>query len=200
MVATLVQPGCNNGLAKPFVSGQGEQLREGRLAYRPMATPKKKPQGNKNGILVVAKNRRAYRDYEILETVEAGLVLRGSEVKSLRDAKVQLAEGFGRIANGEAWLHSVHISPWLSTGLHDRIDPERRRKLLLNKHEIVRLGARLDQEHLTLVPLSIYFKDGRAKVEMGLARGRKEWDKRQAIAERDATREAQAAISRSKFG
>lgn len=170
-----------------------------RLALGPVATPKnKQTQSNKNGILVVAKNRRAHRDYDILETVEAGLVLKGSEVKSLRDAKVQLAEGFGRIADGEAWLHSVHISPWLSTGLHDRIDPERKRKLLLNKHEIVRLGARLDQEPLTLVPLSIYFKNGRAKVEMALARGRKDWDKRHAIAERDASREAEAAISRSR--
>ena len=127
------------------------------------------------------------------------MVLKGSEVKSLRDAKVQLAEGFARIAKGEAWLHSVHISPWLSTGLHDRIDPERQRKLLLNKHEIVRLGSRLDQEQLTLIPLSIYFKGGRAKVELGLARGRKDWDKRQVIAERDASREAAAAISRSKY-
>ncbi|QGG95771.1 SsrA-binding protein SmpB [Actinomarinicola tropica] len=163
-------------------------------------TPKKGAKSADDGTKVIATNRRARREYEILDTVEAGLVLRGSEVKSLRDAKVQLAEGFGRIKNGEAWLHAVHISPWISTGLHDRIDPERIRKLLLNKHEIERLGARQDQEHLTLVPLSIYFKGGRAKVELGLARGRKDWDKRQAIAQRDADREARKAMSRRMSG
>ena len=151
-------------------------------------------------IKVVASNRRARREYDILETIEAGLVLRGSEVKSLRDAKVQLAEGFGRIARGEAWLHQVHISPWISTGLHDRIDPDRIRKLLMNKVEIERLGSRVDQEHLTLIPLSVYFKGGRAKVELGLARGRKDWDKRQAIAERDADMETRRAIARGASG
>jgi SsrA-binding protein len=158
----------------------------------------KKPEAD--AIKVVASNRRARREYDILETVEAGLVLRGSEVKSLRDAKVQLAEGFGRIARGEAWLHQVHISPWISTGLHDRIDPDRHRKLLLNKVEIERLGSRVDQEHLTLIPLSIYFKGGRAKVELGLARGRKDWDKRQAIAQRDADMETRRAIARGASG
>lgn len=143
---------------------------------------------------VVATNRRARHEYEILDTVEAGLVLRGSEVKSLRDAKVQLADGFARLANGEAWLHQVHISPWLSAGLYGRPDPDRVRKLLLNKAEIERYGSRLDQENLTLIPLSIYFKNGRAKVELGLARGRKHYDKRHVIAERDADREAQRAM------
>ena len=166
----------------------------------PKAWKKDDAKAAKSAIKVIATNRRARREYEILETVEAGLVLRGSEVKSLRDAKVQLAEGFGRIARGEAWLHGVHISPWISTGLHDRIDPERIRKLLLNKHEIERLGARLDQEHLTLVPLSIYFKEGRAKVELGLARGRKDWDKRQAIAQRDADAEKRRELSRRLSG
>lgn len=166
-----------------------------------MAAPAKKDaKGKGDGTKVIATNRRARRDYEILETVEAGLVLRGSEVKSLRDAKVQLAEGFGRIARGEAWLHGVHIAPWISTGLHDRIDTERIRKLLLNKNEIERLGSRIDQEHLTLVPMSIYFKGGRAKIELGLARGRKDWDKRQAIAQRDADREARSAMARRQSG
>ncbi len=155
---------------------------------------------DRDAVKVIASNRRARREYDILETVEAGLVLRGSEVKSLRDAKVQLAEGFGRIARGEAWLHGVHISPWISTGLHDRIDPDRVRKLLLNKVEIERLGSRIDQEHLTLIPLSIYFKGGRAKVELGLARGRKDWDKRQAIAQRDADLEARRALARGASG
>jgi SsrA-binding protein len=149
---------------------------------------------------VVATNRRARHEYDILETVEAGLVLRGSEVKSLRDAKVQLADGFARVARGEAWLHQVHISPWLSSGLYGRPDPDRIRKLLLNKAEILRLGSRLDQEPLTLIPLSIYFKQGKAKVELGLARGRKHYDKRQALAERDATREAQRAMRAGSRG
>jgi SsrA-binding protein len=144
---------------------------------------------------LVASNRRARHEYDILDTVEAGLVLRGSEVKSLRDAKVQLADGFARIANGEAWLHSVHISPWLSSGVYGRPDPDRVRKLLLHKSEILRLGSRLDQEpSLTLIPLSIYFTGGRAKVELAVARGRKQHDKRQAIASRDADREAQRAM------
>lgn len=167
----------------------------------PKAWKKDQSKGSdREAVKVIASNRRARREYDILETVEAGLVLRGSEVKSLRDAKVQLAEGFGRIARGEAWLHGVHISPWISTGLHDRIDPDRVRKLLLNKVEIERLGSRIDQEHLTLIPLSIYFKGGRAKVELGLARGRKDWDKRQAIAQRDADLEARRAMARGASG
>ncbi|MBK5223285.1 MAG: SsrA-binding protein SmpB [Acidimicrobiia bacterium] len=166
----------------------------------PKAWKKDDSPKEKSAIKVIATNRRARREYEILDTVEAGMVLKGSEVKSLRDAKVQLAEGFGRIARGEAWLHSVHISPWLSTGLHDRIDPDRIRKLLMHKNEIERLGSRIDQEHLTLVPLSMYFKDGRAKVELALARGRKDWDKRQAIAERDAERETRKVMARQISG
>ena len=147
------------------------------------------------GKKVVATNRRARHEYDILDTIEAGLVLRGSEVKSLRDAKVQLADGFARIARGEAWLHQVHISPWISAGLYGRPEPDRVRKLLMHKSEIERLGSRMDQESsLTLIPLSIYFKDGRAKVELGVARGRKQHDKRQVIAKRDADREAQKAM------
>ena len=154
----------------------------------------------RSGTQIVASNRRARHEYDILETIEAGIVLRGSEVKSLRDAKVQLAEGYARIAKGEAWLHSVHISPWLSAGLYGRPAAERVRKLLMHKSEIERLGSRLDQEHLTLIPLSIYFKDGRAKVELGLARGRKHYDKRQVLAKRDADREAQRAMARGNRG
>ena len=164
-------------------------------SLRPVAVKKDATKKDATGKKLVASNRRARHEFDILETVEAGLVLRGSEVKSLRDAKVQLADGFGRIANGEAWLHAVHISPWLSAGLYGRPDPDRVRKLLLHKSEIMRLGSRLDQEpSLTLIPLSIYFKDGRAKIELAVARGRKQHDKRQAIAKRDADREAQRAM------
>ena len=155
----------------------------------------KRPKEQDPAKRMVASNRRARRDYDILDTIEAGIVLRGSEVKSLRDAKVQLADGFARIAKGEAWLHQVHISPWISSGLYGRPEPDRVRKLLMHKSEIERLGSRMDQEpSLTLVPLSIYFRDGRAKVELGLARGRKQHDKRQVIAKRDADREAQRAM------
>ncbi|MDZ7678729.1 MAG: SsrA-binding protein SmpB [Acidimicrobiales bacterium] len=160
-----------------------------------MPAPEQSTRDKSSGKKVVATNRRARHEYDVLDTIEAGLVLRGSEVKSLRDAKVQLADGFARVAKGEAWLHQVHISPWLSAGLYGRPDPDRVRKLLLHKSEIERLGSRLDQEpSLTLVPLSIYFSDGNAKVELGIARGRKQYDKRQVLAKRDADLEAKRAM------
>jgi SsrA-binding protein len=146
------------------------------------------------GTKLIASNRRARHDFERLDTVEAGLVLRGSEVKSLREAKVTVADAYARIEGSEAWLIGLHISPWLTSGFFTGHEPERRRKLLLHRGEIDRLKARLDQERLTLVPLSLYFKDGRAKVELGLARSRNKGDKRQVIAEREATREAQRAM------
>jgi SsrA-binding protein len=149
------------------------------------------------GTKVVATNRQARRNYTILETVEAGLVLRGSEVKSLREAKVQLADAYGRIEGGEAWLHSLHIAPYLHSQTHSGHDPDRRRKLLLHAREIEHLRARVDQEHLALVPLSIYFKDGRAKVELALAKGRRTYDKRQALAERDAQMDVRRALARA---
>ncbi len=145
------------------------------------------------GTKVIATNRQARRNYEILDTIEAGLVLRGSEVKSLREAKVQIADAFGRIDSGEIWLHGLHIAPYLHSQTHTGHDPDRKRKLLMHHHEIERLRARVDPEHLSLVPLSIYFKDGRAKVELALAKGRRTHDKRQVIAERDAQRTLQRA-------
>ena len=148
------------------------------------------------GTKVIARNRQARRNYEILDTIEAGIVLRGSEVKSLRDAKVQISDAFGRIDGGEIWLHGLHIAPYLFSQTHTGHDPDRKRKLLLHGHEIERLRSRVDPEHLSLVPLSIYFKDGRAKVELALARGRRTHDKRQVIAERDAER----ALQRAKRG
>jgi SsrA-binding protein len=152
------------------------------------------------GTKVVATNRSARHDYAILETVEAGLVLRGSEVKSLREAQVQLKEAYARIDGGEAWLLGMHIAPHPTTGLHDLPEPDRRRKLLLNRHEIDRLRMRIDLERLALVPLSLYFKDGRAKVELGLGKGRTRGDKRQAIAEKEAKREADREIGRARRG
>jgi len=148
-----------------------------------------------NDKTIVASNRRARHDFDIIDTYEAGLVLKGSEVKSLRESKVQIAEAYGRIRNGEVWLLSLHIGPYSHAAAFTGHDPDRPKKLLMHRNEIERLGARLDQEPLTLVPLRLYFTGGRAKVEIALARRRHKGDKRRAIAERDATREAQRAMS-----
>lgn len=147
---------------------------------------------------VVATNRRARHDYEILETVEAGLVLRGSEVKALREANVTLGDAYARIRSHEAWVIGLHITPYSHMASQEEIDPDRDRKLLLHRREIERLGARLDQEALTLVPLRLYFKTGRAKLEVALARGRSHHDRRQDIAKRDADLEAKRAMSRAR--
>ncbi len=143
---------------------------------------------------VVAQNRRARHDYEILETVEAGIVLVGSEVKSLREGKAQLRDGYARVDDGELWLYAVHIPPWMFAAGFGAHDPERKRKLLLHRKEIAHLGDRVAQEGLTLVPLSVYFREGRAKVEIALARGRRTYDKRRALAERDSRREQERAL------
>jgi SsrA-binding protein len=148
------------------------------------------------GTKVVATNRQARRNYSVLETIEAGLVLKGSEVKSLRESKVQIADAFARIDSGEVWLHALHIAPYSHSQDHSGHDPDRKRKLLLHSNEIERLRARVDPEQLSLIPLSIYFKDGRAKIELALAKGRKTYDKRQAIAERDASRDVARAMAR----
>ncbi len=150
------------------------------------------------GVKVVATNRSARHDYTILDTVECGVMLRGSEVKSLRDAQVQIKESHARFEGGEAWLIGMHIAPHPSTGAHDLPEPDRKRKLLLHREQIDRWRMRVDLERLQLVPLSIYFKDGKAKIELGLARGRSKGDKRHAIAERDAMREAQQAMGRAR--
>jgi SsrA-binding protein len=139
---------------------------------------------------VVATNRQAKRDYEISETVEAGIMLTGSEVKSLREAKVQLSDTYARIINGEAWLIGLHIAPYSNASAQGGHEPERDRKLLLHRSELASLQLRIDQQRLSLVPLSLYFTGGRAKVELGLGKGRKTEDKRQVIATRDAEREA----------
>ena len=151
------------------------------------------PKAERTG--VVATNRKARHSYDILATYEAGIVLVGSEVKSLRDAQVQMGESYATVDGGEVWLHNVHIAQYANVDLHTRPQTDRRRKLLLHREEIDELGRRVATERLTLVPLSIYFKDGRAKVELALARGRKHADKRQAIAERDMARETERSLS-----
>ena len=162
--------------------------------------PKKRPGGAtaradaERGIRRVAQNRRARHDYEILETYECGIALSGAEVKSLRLGHVALQDAYARVDDGEVWLVGARIAPYEYASGYGRFDPDRARKLLLHRDEIDELAGQVAQKALTLVPLSIYFKDGRAKVELALARGRRLYDKRHAIAERDASREAQRAV------
>jgi SsrA-binding protein len=152
------------------------------------------------GTKLIASNRKARRNYEVLESVEAGLVLRGSEVKSLRLGHVQMGDAYARIDNGEVWLQSLHIAPYENSQAHSGHEPDRARKLLLHRDEIARLRAKVDEQRLTLVPLSIYFKEGRAKVDLALARGRKTYDKRNLLAERDAARDAARSIAHARSG
>lgn len=147
---------------------------------------------------IVATNRRARRDFEITDTYECGMVLRGSEVKSLRESQVQMTEAYGRIDDGEMWLLGLNISPYASTGSASFGHmPDRHRKLLLHRTEIDRIEAKIQRERLALIPLSIYFIGGRAKVEIGIGRGKREFDRRQDIARRDADREAERAMSKA---
>ncbi len=140
------------------------------------------------GRKVVASNRKARHDYTILETVEAGMALTGTEVKSLRSGRASLVDAFGQASRGEIFLHAMHI-PEYAQGTWTNHEPRRIRKLLLKRHEIDRLLGKIRESGLTLVPLSIYFSDGWAKVELGLARGKRAYDKRQDLAKRDADRE-----------
>lgn len=149
---------------------------------------------------LIAANRRARRNYDITETLEAGIVLQGSEVKSLREASVQIADGFVRFEGREAWLVGVHIAPYLFSQDHSGHDPDRPRKLLLHRRELEHLRTLMDLERVSIVPLSLYFKDGRAKVELGVGKGRKLHDKRQVEAERDANREIQRALAQRQRG
>jgi SsrA-binding protein len=154
-----------------------------------------KEQGRK----MVAQNRKARHDYHVEDTFEAGLVLTGTEVKSLRAGRASLVDGFAEVRDQEVWLTGVHI-PEYTQGTWTNHEPRRPRKLLLHRREIDRIDARVRERGLTLVPLSLYFKDGRAKVEIALARGKKAYDKRQAIAKREADREARAEMGRRAKG
>jgi SsrA-binding protein len=140
------------------------------------------------GEKVIANNRKARHDYEILETYEAGLVLRGTEVKSLREGQVNFKDSYAAINGNEAWLIGCHIAPY-HHGTDANHDPDRSRKLLLHRREISRLLGKTAERGLTLIPLRLYFKEGRAKLEFGLARGKKLYDKRASIKERDERRE-----------
>ena len=154
-----------------------------------------KEQGRK----LVAQNRKARHDYHIENTWEAGLVLMGTEVKSLRQGRASLVDGFAEIDDHEIWLHGVHI-PEYSQGTWTNHSARRRRKLLLNRAEIDKIERKLNDKGYTLVPLQLYFKDGRAKVEIALAKGKKAYDKRHTLAERQANREKEQAIGRRLKG
>jgi SsrA-binding protein len=149
---------------------------------------------------VIATNRRARHDYEILETFEAGIALRGGEVKSLRQGRVQLRDAYARIENGEAWLHKMTIASYAQATGFGAFVPDRSRKLLLHRGEIDRLLGKLEQDRLALVPLAIYFRHGLAKVELGLGRGRTRYDKRHLLQERDAARELARVKGRYRAG
>lgn len=146
-------------------------------------------------IRIIAKNRRARRDYEIQSTLEAGIELRGSEVKSLREGKVNLADAYAVIDGGQVILRNLHI-PTYKMATHDALDPDRPRRLLLHRQEIRKLTARTVQRGMTLIPLALYFKGKIAKVELGLAVGRKKYDKREAIAKADAERRMKQALKK----
>jgi SsrA-binding protein len=154
-----------------------------------------KEQGRK----LVAQNKKARHDYAIEDTFEAGMVLQGTEVKSLREGRASLVDGFVDIDRGEAWLHGVHI-PEYSQGTWTNHSARRKRKLLLNRTEIDRLERKVSEKGYTIVPLSLYFKDGRAKVEIALGKGKKHWDKRQTLREQQDNREKQQALGRRLKG
>ena len=154
-----------------------------------------KEQGRK----IVAQNKKARHDFHIEDTFEAGLVLVGTEVKSLRMGRASLVDGFVDIEAGEAWLHGVHI-PEYSQGTWTNHAARRKRKLLLNRAEIDKIERRVNEKGLTVVPLALYFLDGRAKVEIALAKGKKSWDKRHSLAERQANREKEQALGRHLKG
>jgi SsrA-binding protein len=158
--------------------------------------PKTKQEMRDPNNATVAQNRRARHDYDILQQFEAGIALTGSEIKAVREHKVQLQGAYARIKDGDIWLLDAHIAPYANAGYSGHI-PTRDRRLLLHRKEITRIQQALEQEGLTLVPLSMYLKDGRAKLHLGIARGRKQYDKRQAIAERDVERDMQRAIRRN---
>lgn len=154
-----------------------------------------KEQGKK----LIAQNRKARHDYAIEDVYEAGMVLVGTEVKSLRAGRASLVDGYAMVEDGEIWLRGVNI-PMYDEGSWTNHTPTRARKLLLNRNEISKIAGKMKESGLTLIPLSLYFSDGKAKVEIGIARGRKHHDKRQAIAEKDAKREVAKSVGRRNKG
>jgi SsrA-binding protein len=147
---------------------------------------------SRRGDQVAITNRKARHNYFVLDTYECGIVLKGAEVKSIREGHANLQEAYARVDDGEVWLHGMHILPYKFS--QESLDPVRKRKLLLNRREIDRIAVATGEKGITLVPLRVYFKDGRVKVEIGTARGKHHYDKRQALAARDAKRETERAL------
>ena len=154
---------------------------------------------SKESMKLVANNKKAYHDYFVDEKIEAGLVLHGTEVKSLRMGKCSIKESFIRIENGEMFVYGMHISPYEKGNIFNK-DPLRVKKLLLHKSEINKLTGKIKEKGFTIVPLQVYFKDGKAKMEIGLCRGKKLYDKRQDIAKKDMKREAEKEFKIRNFG
>ena len=154
---------------------------------------------SKETMKLVANNKKAYHDYFVDEKIEAGLVLHGTEVKSLRMGKCSIKESFIRIENGEMFVYGMHISPYEKGNIFNK-DPLRVKKLLLHKSEINKLTGKIKEKGFTIVPLQVYFKDGKAKMEIGLCRGKKLYDKRQDIAKKDMKREAEKEFKIRNFG
>ena len=148
-------------------------------------------------IKIICQNRKAHHDYQILEALEAGLALSGPEVKSLRLGRANLKDSYAQVKGGEVWLHQAHISPYENAPAGEQ-EPTRVRKLLLHRHEIKRIMGKVQGKGLTLIPLKLYFRSGKAKVEVALAKGKKLYDKRETIRERDEEREMQRAIRNKK--
>jgi SsrA-binding protein len=148
--------------------------------------------GSRRGDQVVITNRRARHDYHVIESWEAGIVLAGAEVKSIRDGRANLQDSYARVEDHEVWLHGMHVSPYEFA--RGDLDPVRKRKLLLHHRQIDEMTRGTSEKGVTLVPLRVYFKDGRAKVELAMAKGKRAYDKRHSLAERDAKRETERAM------
>jgi SsrA-binding protein len=148
-------------------------------------------------VKILAKNKRARHDYHVVDSLETGVVLKGTEVKSVRLGKVQLVDSFVRIEDGELYMHGAHISPY-EQGNRFNVDPRRRRKLLAHKEEIRRLHRQVQEKGMALVPLAVYLRRGKVKIEVGVCRGKKTFDKRRTIQERDAARDAERELKRSR--
>jgi SsrA-binding protein len=174
----------------PAAVAQASSLQRGEIKVITATAGKGSSQG---GTKVLAKNRKARHLYNIVETFESGIALQGTEVKSVRDARVNLKDSYARVENGELFLYNMHISPY-THGNRFNHEPLRPRKLLMHRREINRLGGYVQEKGLTLVPLSLYLRRGKVKVELALARGKRDYDKRQDIAERDAKREMERAF------
>lgn len=158
---------------------------------------KKEPEKSK-GTRLVCQNKKAYHDYEVLETFEAGMVLLGTEVKSLREGRANLKDSYAKIKKGEIFLYGLHISPY-THAYYDNHEPERVRKLLLHRYEIKRLFGKTQERGLSLIPLKVYFKEGKAKVELGLAKGKKLYDKRETLKRKEEAREMDRLRKRHKI-